>query len=505
MLPMLGIIISVLLLITLAYRGWNIAIAAPLCAFVAMIFSGAPLIAGYTEIFMPALGNFAANYFPIFLTGAIFGRLMTITGYAERIAQVLTRWLGSRFAILATVLSTAILTYGGVSSFVVVFAAYPLARELFRQAQIPRRLIPASLMLGLATFTMSAIPGTPQVQNIIPSQFFGTTTFAAPVLGLIGGALIFGLGMLWLEFRVRSLRAKGELFELIETKKVVVKETVGATVTSGNAGTTTPGGAASEPTGSSADASENEEMDEYEAETGSKFQNLVPKNSWLPFLPLVAVIVMNYLAVNFIIPAMDTSYLGTPQYRNRTLSQVQSTWAVLIAMMTAILLILAINFKHIKKLASGFAEGVRNSTLPLINTGSEVGYGAVIASLAVFTAFQNGIFDLIPNALVSSVVLTAAIAGITASATGGVTIALNTFGERLVHMANEQGISLEVMHRLTAMAAGSFDTLPHNGAVIVVLLVTGLTHRQAYKDIAMVTVVVPLAVVALLVPIALAM
>ena len=498
--PLIGIVVSVLLLIFLAYRGWSVVIAAPLSAVVAMLFSGAPLLGGYTEIFMPALGNFAANYLPIFLTGAIFGRLMTITGYAEKIAQLLTQKLGSKFAILATVLSTAILTYGGVSSFVVAFAAYPLARELFREADIPRRLIPASLMLGLATFTMSAIPGSPQVQNIVPTQFFGTTTFAAPLLGIIGGSLIFFLGMTWLEYRARALKSKGESFNVFAGSGYAAAESVGNSAGSaGASGDATPGIGDDKLSGVDAEAAVEED---FESSGVEKEESLVETSSWKPFLPLIMVIAVNYISVTWLIPALNTDYLSQEQYREKTVGQVSGTWGVIIAMLVAILVIFLLNLRHTKLLVAGLGEGARNSTLPLVTTGSEVGYGAIISSLAVFAVLQEDVFELIPNALIASVVVTSVIAGITASATGGVTIALNSFGDQLIEMANTQGIPLEVMHRITAMAAGGFDTLPHNGAVIVVLMVAGLTHRQAYKDIAAVTVVIPLMVVSLLIPLA---
>lgn len=138
-LGLIGIVLSLALLITLAYRGMSIIIAAPLCALVAVLFSGAPVLVNYTDTFMPALANFVAQYFPLFLTGAIFGKLMTVTGYATDLATFITRWVGPQRAMLATVLTTALLTYGGISVFVVVFVMFPMARELFRQAGIPRR------------------------------------------------------------------------------------------------------------------------------------------------------------------------------------------------------------------------------------------------------------------------------------------------------------------------------------------------------------------------------
>src|SRR5690625_465398 len=209
---LIGIVLSLALLITLVYRGMSVVLAAPLAALFAMITSGVPMLATYTEIFMPAMAGFISSYFPIFLTGAIFGVLMTVSGYAKDIAATLTQWLGPKRAMPATVLTGAIITYGGISVFVAVFVMFPITRELFRQADIPRRLIPATISLGIVTFTMTAIPGAPQVQNIIPGQTFETDTFAAPGLGLLAGVLIFGLGMFWLEFRKRQLTSKGEGF-----------------------------------------------------------------------------------------------------------------------------------------------------------------------------------------------------------------------------------------------------------------------------------------------------
>src|SRR5699024_125250 len=209
---LIGIFISLALLITLAYRGVSIIIAAPIAALVAMVTSGMPLLATYTDIFMPALANFVGNYFPIFLTGAIFGALMLFSGYATDLANTITRWLGPKRAVFATVLTASLMTYGGISVFVAVFVMFPQARELFRVADIPRRLIPATIALGILTFTMTALPGAPQVQNIIPGNFFQTSTFAAPVLGIVGGTIIFILGMVWLEFRKKQLIKAGEHF-----------------------------------------------------------------------------------------------------------------------------------------------------------------------------------------------------------------------------------------------------------------------------------------------------
>jgi H+/gluconate symporter-like permease len=167
------------------------------------------LLATYTQVFMTATGNFIIQFFPVFLLGAIFGKLMEDSGSAEVMANNIIRQLGERRAILAVVLSCAVMTYGGVSLFVVAFAVYPIAASLFRRADIPKRLIPATIALGAFSFTMTALPGTPAIQNAIPMPFFGTSPFAAPGLGIVTALIMFAFGMWWLTFRAKRLAHEG--------------------------------------------------------------------------------------------------------------------------------------------------------------------------------------------------------------------------------------------------------------------------------------------------------
>ena len=467
-LGIIGILISLALLITLAYRGVPVIIAAPISSIVALLFSGAPLLASYTEIFMPAMAGFVGSYFPVFLTGAIFGILMTVTGYAKSIATTVTSWVGARGAIAATVITSALMTYGGISLFVVAFVMYPLARELFRAADIPRRLIPATIALGIFTFTMTALPGTPQVQNIIPGQFFGTGSFAGVAVGLIGSAGILAFGMAWLEYRRRAMARNGETFS-------AAHHAIDDAPASGGAGTPDE-----DPSGHSTNA-------------------LTPPNRWVPFLPLLTVFAVNFACTLFIFPAMDWGYLAEDKYGAIELSSRAALWAVLVGIIASILLIVALNFGHRRKLAGAFADGAKQAMLPAFSTASEVGYGAVVASVAAFALVRDSIFNMGANAVITSVVTISITAGLTGSSSGGMTIALNALGDELRAMAEADGTSLEVMHRLTAMAAGGLDTLPHSGAVVTLLLVCGLSHRQSYKDVAMITMVGPVLVVALLV------
>lgn len=149
------------------------------------------------------------KFFPLFFLGAIFGKLMEDTCSATSIALAIISWLGARRAALAVAVACAILTYGGVSLFVVAFAVYPIAAALFVAASKPKRLIPAAIALGGFTFTMTALPGSPQIQNAIPAPYFGTDSFAAPVSGLVAAIIIATFGLWWLNRRLSAAEKAG--------------------------------------------------------------------------------------------------------------------------------------------------------------------------------------------------------------------------------------------------------------------------------------------------------
>ena len=207
---LLGILVALGLLIWLAYRGWSILLLAPAAALIAAGLSGDPLLAHWTQTFMASAAQFVMQFFPIFLLGALFGKLMEDSGSVSAIATFMTKSLGAKRAVLAVVLAGALVTYGGVSLFVAFFVLAPMAHALFRAAAIPKRLMPAAIALGTSTFTMSMLPGTPAIQNAIPMPFFGTTPFAAPGLGIIASVITLGFGLWWLSFAESRARRKGE-------------------------------------------------------------------------------------------------------------------------------------------------------------------------------------------------------------------------------------------------------------------------------------------------------
>src|SRR5215471_20955115 len=210
---LLGILIGLLLLVWLAFRGWSVLVLAPAAALVAAAFGREPLLANWTQTFMGSAATFLAQFFPLFLLGAVFGKLMEDSGSVTAVAHFMTEKLGKSRAMLAVVLAGAAVTYGGVSLFVAFFVLAPMAQTLFRAAGIPGRLMPAAIVLGTSTFTMSAMPGTPSIQNAIPMPFFGTTPFAAPVLGIIASVIMLAFGLWWLGRAERAARKAGEGYD----------------------------------------------------------------------------------------------------------------------------------------------------------------------------------------------------------------------------------------------------------------------------------------------------
>ncbi|WP_374634281.1 GntP family permease [Paracoccus sp. (in: a-proteobacteria)] len=453
---LLGIFLSLILLMYLAYRGINVLILAPLLAMLAVLMSGGlPVLATYTQVFMKSLGGYVITYFPLFLLGAIFGKVMADSGAARTIAEMIVRKVGSDRAILAVVLACGVLTYGGVSLFVVAFAIYPIANALFRRADVPKRLLPAAIALGSFTFTMTAFPGTPAIQNAIPMPFFGTNVFAAPLLGTFAGLVMLAGGTLWLNRRAAAAHARAEGY--------------------GDHART------------AADSTLAEDAD-------------LPGFA-VAIAPVVSVIVLNAVLTYLVIPRMEAGYLADPKYGATTLSSVAGIWAIIGSLTVSILLALALNWRRFGDVKETVNSGTMGSLLPIFNTASEVGYGAVIASLPAFAVIRDAVLGLFPtNPVASLAVAVNVLAGITGSASGGMSIALNALGEQFAAMARDQGISMELMHRVTALSSGGFDALPHNGAVITLLAITGLTHKKSYADIFVVAVAIPvLATIAVIV------
>ncbi len=438
-------------LMLVAYRGFSVILFAPLAALLAVLLTDPAAVPPiFIGVFMDKMVGFVKLYFPVFLLGAVFGKVIELSGFSKSIVSSVIQLVGRERAMLSIVLVCAILTYGGVSLFVVVFAVYPFAAEMFRQGCIPKRLIPGTIALGAFSFTMDSLPGSPQIQNIIPTTFFKTDTWAAPWLGVIGAIFIFIVGLTYLEWRRRKAAAAGEGYGTDHTN----------------------------------------EPEEVAKE--------VLPNPAIAILPLIVVGVLNKVFTVLIPLFYGTSHeiqlAGMAKPLVTPISSVAAIWAVEGALIMGILTVLLFAFRPVsQKFAEGTKAAVGGSLLAAMNTASEYGFGAVIAALPGFLVIAAAL-RAIPDPLVNEAITVTTLAGITGSASGGMSIALAAMSEQFISAANAAGIPLEVLHRVASMASGGMDTLPHNGAVITLLAVTGLTHRQSYVDIFAVTCIKTLAV-----------
>jgi len=460
---LLGILAALAVLIWLAFRGWSVLLLAPAAALVAALFGGEPLLAHWTQTFMTSAARFFAQFFPLFLLGALFGKLMEASGSVSTIATFMTEKLGKRRAILAVVLAGAFVTYGGVSLFVAFFVLAPMAEALFRDAGVPRRLMPAAIVLGTSTFTMSAMPGTPSIQNAIPMPFFGTTPFAAPGLGIIASAIMMLFGMWWLMREAAKAKRAGEDFG--------DGTTASADSLAGNEALRERATAA-------------REFDPAELAHGG--HAAASPSIVAAALPLIVVVAVNLAMSLFILPRLDVGFLSEQRWGGTTLSAVGGVWAVVTALFAALLTVVALNYRRLPSLRETMDAGANASVLPAVSVASLVGFGAVVAAMPAFEAVRDWVLGIGGGPLVSLAVATNILAALTGSASGGLTIALDALGSTYMARAAEIGLNPELLHRVAVIGSGTLDSLPHNGAVVTLLAVCGSNHRESYRDIVMV-------------------
>ena len=417
---MLGILLGLICLAFLTYKGMSILWVAPVSALVVAAFGGMNLLDAFTGDFMKAFGGYATSWFPMFMLGAIFGKVMEVTGAAESIAHFLAKKIGYKRAIIAVVVICGVLTYGGVSLFVVVFVMYPMGLALFREANLPRKMLPGSIALGAFAFTMTAFPGTPQLTNVIPATYFGTGPMSAPVIGIICGILMFILGILWLQYRTKKLQAAGEVFDDPE-------------------GETTAG------------VSNPEDLPKW-------YLAIIP--------PLLIIILFNAVKLNIVV-------------------------ALLVGVLAGIIIFIR-RLKTFGNVIKTLNDGASGSMLAILNTAAGVGFGGVIKAVPGFEQLKTLVTGIDASPLISEAIAINVLAGATGSSSGGVSIVLEALGPQFIELAKQSGIALEVFSRVASISAGGLDTLPQCGAVLTVLAVTKLTHKDSYIDIFMCCTVIPI-------------
>jgi H+/gluconate symporter-like permease len=323
-----------------------------------------------------------------------------------------------------------------------------MAQALFRAAAVPRRLMPAAIVLGTSTFTMSAMPGTPSIQNAIPMPFFGTTPFAAPGLGIIASVIMLGCGLWWLSRAEHAARRRGEGYG---TKASIA-----------------------------ADAAADDEVVRERATTAREFDPAemhhghhsdTPPPAFIAALPLVVVVAVNLLMSLVVLPRLDFSYLSEERWGATSISAVAGVWSVVVALAVAIATVILCNRSRLPSLRQSMDAGANASVLPAVSVASLVGFGAVIAALPAFAIVRDWVLGIEGGPLVSLAVATNILAAITGSASGGLTIALDALGQNYMAIAAQTGLSPALMHRVAVIGSGTLDILPHKGAVVKLLSV----------------------------------
>lgn len=429
-LSLIGIVVGLVLLMILAFKGHSIIWVAPFCAAVVALLSSYSLLDAYLLNYMEGASKYVFDWFPAFFLGAVYGKVMDRTGAARSLANVLVKLLGSKLAIAAVVIPCLLMTYGGVSLFVVVFVIYPMGYEIYREADLPRTLLPGAIAVGAFGVTMTAIPGSPQIQNLIPTKYFGTTATAAPGLSIFATIFMLVPAYIYLEYRARQERAKGNHF--IPDPKHVDSE--------------------------------------YDS-------SKLPSWHWLSgIIPIIAVVFM----LNFF-PKLIEKYI-----------ELKSNQAIVIALLTGILICVLMNLQNIKKILPAINEGANGSMGAIMNTACAVGFGSVVKVVPGFQTLTHAMLNIPGSVLVSEAVAVNVLAGATGSASGGMSIALEALGAKYLEIAKATGITAGELHRIASISSGGLDTLPHNGAVLTLLAVSNCTHKESYMDIAITTCIWPM-------------
>lgn len=439
MISAIGLAGGLALLILLTVRGVNILIAAPLCAGVVAATSGVawlpPLAAAgapdFATAYMAGFTSYFGDWFLMFLLGAIFGEVMAVSGAAESVARWVVRTFGVKRAAVAVVAACAALTYGGVSVFIVAFSVYPMAVSLFREADLPRRFIPGALAFGSVTFTMTSA-GSPEIQNLIPMSFLGTTAYAGWQVSLVVAVLMAALGFVWMARMIARAVAKGERFI---------------------------------PRASDEAAREAKEL----------------PHPLLATLPLVAV-----LAVFLILQYPENA----PAFLAGLLPDVSlGKYALLGALAAGAATAMLVGAARAGKFPRAFSAGATGAVVAITNTCAVVGFGSIAKLAPAFQTALEALQSLPGDPLVGAAIAVTVIAGLTGSASGGQTIALPLIAPHYLGLGVDPG----ELHRVVAISSGALDSLPHNGYVVTtVRAICGETHKDAYGAVWALTVIVPL-------------
>ena len=418
----LVLVIAIALFGVLAFKQMSALILAPLVTIFVILCSGLPILESLKGLFMPAATDYITKYFLTFFVGALFGAVYQYTGAAESIARAIAGLCHGKFVAPIIMCITGILTFGGVSGFVVFFVIYPIALNLFKEGNLTRRLIPAAISAGCWTWSMSA-PGSPSIQNVIAMDSLGTPSTAAFVPSLITAIVMFALIFVWLEVRARSFTKKGIVFDDPSLKYQLTAEEL---------------------------PNPDEEKD---------LPNVI-----VAILPIILILVL----------------FNNPMH----------PFPVETSVFAGVVLATVLMFRRIKGVNAWigvFNKGAADSGVAILNTAIVVGFGGVVQNTQGFNDLVTALKNMSMQPLVFVMITVAICAGACGSASGGMGVAFNALKDLFVSL----GVAPEYIHRVGAIAAGTLDSLPHQGAQITLLGICKLTHKEAYWDIAVTQIFIP--------------
>ncbi|KYZ75681.1 hypothetical protein AXX12_10735 [Anaerosporomusa subterranea] len=412
LLSVVGILLSLAVIVILALRGMGIMLIAPLAVVIVSVFSDMGVLDTLMGPYMKGFVNYASKFYFVFLFASVFGKYMDDSGAAKSVAAGILKIIGHNkplYVLLAIAFITLTLTLGGVSLFVVIFAVMPIARPLFKEMNIPWHMFIAAFIFGIGSISMTMMPGSPSILNIMPMKYLGTTATAAPLLGLIAAALITLWNVAYMKYALEKCNARGEGYESNEIAATVATAAAEATATR-----VLPG----------------------------VFTSLIP--------PIVLIAALNVFKVDIV-------------------------WALIIGCLVAAVIF----WQYVANPMATWNAGASNTAIPVINTCADVGYGMTVAASSGFKVITDFLMSIPGHPTISLSVATFLMTAITGSASGGMAIVLET----LVGKYAAMGLNPEMLHRIVAISAGTFDAMPHNGVIITSLAVAGLTHKQAYKHV----------------------
>lgn len=420
----IGMILAIVVLVVTVFKGLHPLIAALIATLVAIFANGVPVWETLIKGFGTGMTGFMQNFTIMFLMGSIFGELMSRSKYARAIALKLVDIFGEKRGIVIVVVTTWILNYSGVSVFVIIFAIYPIALYVFQQSDIPKKIIPAVVTLGAGTLTMTMLPGTPALTNVIPTQHLGTDIYAAPVLGIILAVIAGALGLLYLHWLARRWKAAGEHF--------------------------VPG--------------EKDEIEVIDENTRKSTPSFV-----LAVIPIAIIFFGNIIF---------------------TQMKINSNAGVCLSLLIASAYIVLTTWGTTtpKEKMESFNKAAQGAMFAIINTAAIIGFAGALRTFGSFQNFLDFATSLDFAPLLSAVLAMDIICAITASSTGGIAIFMELLGKHFLDM----GVNAQQLHRLTAVAAGTLDSLPHAGPNATFMSVCGLTYKEGYPPLFVITCVIPL-------------